>query len=172
MVVLAREVPLDDRGLGMKFHDLVDPVLGRDRADNGGRRGLQEEERRGAGIGARRAHLLGVGVVVRAGAQNLPREGDGSDKPGIRNDRECLWIESPKLSVPFGPRVKDREHGVRPVPGQRADHTVVVHPRPGRAIGGVLHKEQSGRHCRPLCGRVGADGLRGRQGQRADRHHE
>jgi 2-methylcitrate dehydratase PrpD len=29
----AREVPLDDRGLGMKFHDLVDPVLGRERAD-------------------------------------------------------------------------------------------------------------------------------------------
>ena len=29
----AREVPLDDRGLGLKFHDLVDPVLGRDRAD-------------------------------------------------------------------------------------------------------------------------------------------
>jgi 2-methylcitrate dehydratase PrpD len=29
----AREVPLDDRGLGMKFHDLVDPVLGRDRAN-------------------------------------------------------------------------------------------------------------------------------------------
>jgi 2-methylcitrate dehydratase PrpD len=29
----AREVPLDDRGLGMKFHDLVDPALGRDRAD-------------------------------------------------------------------------------------------------------------------------------------------
>jgi 2-methylcitrate dehydratase PrpD len=29
----AREVPLDDHGLGMKFHDLVDPVLGRERAD-------------------------------------------------------------------------------------------------------------------------------------------
>ena len=29
----AREVPLDDRGLGAKFHDLVDPVLGQDRAD-------------------------------------------------------------------------------------------------------------------------------------------
>jgi 2-methylcitrate dehydratase PrpD len=29
----AREVPLDDRGLGMKFHDLVEPVLGRDRAN-------------------------------------------------------------------------------------------------------------------------------------------
>jgi len=29
----AREVPLDDRGLGIKFHDLVDPVLGRERAD-------------------------------------------------------------------------------------------------------------------------------------------
>src|SRR3984885_11205817 len=30
----AREVPLDDRGLGIKFHDLVDPVLGRELADN------------------------------------------------------------------------------------------------------------------------------------------
>jgi 2-methylcitrate dehydratase PrpD len=29
----AREVPLDDRGLGIKFHGLVDPVLGRERAD-------------------------------------------------------------------------------------------------------------------------------------------
>ena len=29
----AREVPLDDRGLGIKFRDLVDPVLGRERAD-------------------------------------------------------------------------------------------------------------------------------------------
>ena len=29
----AREVPLDDRGLADKFHDLVDPVLGRERAD-------------------------------------------------------------------------------------------------------------------------------------------
>jgi 2-methylcitrate dehydratase PrpD len=29
----AREVPLDDRGLALKFHDLVDPVLGQARAD-------------------------------------------------------------------------------------------------------------------------------------------
>lgn len=29
----AREVPLDDRGLALKFHDLVDPVLGQVRAD-------------------------------------------------------------------------------------------------------------------------------------------
>jgi 2-methylcitrate dehydratase PrpD len=29
----AREVPLDDRGLANKFHDLVDPVLGKSRAD-------------------------------------------------------------------------------------------------------------------------------------------
>jgi 2-methylcitrate dehydratase PrpD len=29
----AREVPLDDRGLASKFHDLVDPVLGTSRAD-------------------------------------------------------------------------------------------------------------------------------------------
>lgn len=29
----AREVPLDDRGLAHKFHDLVDPVLGKSRAD-------------------------------------------------------------------------------------------------------------------------------------------
>jgi 2-methylcitrate dehydratase PrpD len=29
----AREVPLDDRGLAGKFHDLVDPVLGKNRAD-------------------------------------------------------------------------------------------------------------------------------------------
>lgn len=29
----AREVPLDDRGLSLKFHDLVDPVLGQARAD-------------------------------------------------------------------------------------------------------------------------------------------
>jgi 2-methylcitrate dehydratase PrpD len=28
----AREVPLDDRGLANKFHDLVDPVLGKSRA--------------------------------------------------------------------------------------------------------------------------------------------
>ncbi len=30
----AREVPLDDRGLADKFHDLVDPVLGKNRADS------------------------------------------------------------------------------------------------------------------------------------------
>ena len=30
----AREVPLDDRGLADKFHDLVDPVLGKSRADS------------------------------------------------------------------------------------------------------------------------------------------
>ncbi len=29
----ARQVPLDDRRLGEKFHDLVDPALGRERAD-------------------------------------------------------------------------------------------------------------------------------------------
>jgi hypothetical protein len=29
----AREVPLDDKRLADKFHDLVDPVLGKDRAN-------------------------------------------------------------------------------------------------------------------------------------------